>query len=138
MEISKLNSGQGNVEVEGVITEIGETRTFAKYGKNLTVANAILSDDSGSIKLSLWNDDVKRFKEGDKIKIINGYCSEFQGEKQLTSGKFGRMEKTGEGEVVKGDKPDKKDIPPGKETGNDELVEDIEEGLGEDYGEELF
>jgi len=93
MKISELKTNQGNVEVEGTIKEIGETRSFNKYGKELMVANAILSDDSGSIKLTLWNDDVTRFKDGDKIKVSNGYVSEFQGEKQLTSGKFGRIEK---------------------------------------------
>jgi replication factor A1 len=93
MKISDLKINQGNVEVEGVISELGDTRAFNKYGRELKVANAILKDDSGSIKLTLWNDDVTRFSEGDRIKIVSGYVSEFQGEKQLTSGKFGRMEK---------------------------------------------
>lgn len=96
MKIADLAIKQGNVEVEGVISDIGETRTFNKFGKELTVANAMLKDDSGSIKLTLWNDDVARFKEGDKIKIKNGFVGEFQGEKQLTSGKFGSIEKLDE------------------------------------------
>ena len=57
------------------------------------VSISIFEDDSGTIKLTLWNVDATKFKEGDKIKIINGYVSEFQGEKQLTSGKFGQIEK---------------------------------------------
>src|SRR3989338_2031081 len=109
-KISELRTGQGNVEVEGEITEIGNTRAFNKYGRELKVADSILKDDSGAIKLSLWNDDIARFKEGDRIKIINGYVSEFQGEKQLTSGKFGRMEKVidKKGSEEKGN--DKKEI----------------------------
>ena len=93
MKISELNIGQGNVEVEGTVKEIGEPKTFNKFGKDLSVANAMLQDDSGSIKLTLWNDDVSRFKDGDKLKVVNGYVNEFQGEKQLTSGKFGSLEK---------------------------------------------
>ncbi|VVB78975.1 Single-stranded DNA binding protein Ssb [uncultured archaeon] len=93
MKISELKTNQGNVEVQGTIKDIGDTRTFTKFGKDLKVANAILSDDSGNIKLTLWNDDVTRFKNGDVIKVNNGYVSEFQGEKQLTSGKFGTIEK---------------------------------------------
>ena len=81
------------INVEGTLIEIGESRSINKHGKELKVANAILKDDSDSIKLTLWNDDVSRFKAGDKIKITNGYASEFQGEKQLTSGKFGKIEK---------------------------------------------
>jgi replication factor A1 len=93
MKISELNIGQGNVEVEGTVKEIGETKTFNKFGRDLSVANAMLEDDSGSIKLTLWNDDVSRFKDGDKLRVVNGYVNEFQGEKQLTSGKFGSLEK---------------------------------------------
>ena len=93
MKISELNIGQGNVQVEGTIQEIGEAKTFNKFGKDLSVANAMLKDNSGSIKLTLWNDDVNRFKNGDKLKVVNGYVNEFQGEKQLTSGKFGSLEK---------------------------------------------
>lgn len=99
-KVSELRSGQGNVNVTGVIKEMGELRSFNKYGKELRVANAIFEDSSGSIKLTLWNDDSTKFKQGDKVKIINGYVSEFQGEKQLTSGKFGRIEKTDGSEEV--------------------------------------
>jgi len=98
MNISELTIGQGRVNVEGIIKSIGNTRSFTKYGKQLTVANAILSDDSGSITLTLWNDDVTRFKEGDKIKVLNGWVGEFQGEKQLTSGKYGSIEKLDAGD----------------------------------------
>lgn len=97
--ISELNIGQGNVEIEATIIEIGEIRTFNKYGRELRVADAVIKDDSGSMKLTLWNDDTERFKEGDKIKVSNGFVREFQGEKQLTSGKFGAIEKVGEEET---------------------------------------
>jgi len=118
MKISDLKTNQGNVEVTGVITELGDTRAFNKYGRELKVANAILKDDSGAIKLTLWNDDVTRFKEGDNIKIINGYVSEFQGEKQLTSGKFGRMEKLESGSGGDSDTGD-------KETGDSVIKEEV-------------
>jgi replication factor A1 len=104
MKISELNIGQGNVEVEGTVKEIGEAKTFNKFGKDLSVANAMLEDDSGSIKLTLWNDDVDRFKDGDKLKVVNGYVNEFQGEKQLTSGKFGSLEKV-DGSSAPADEP---------------------------------
>lgn len=92
-KISELRANQGNVNVVGVIKEVGETKTFNKFGKELRLCNALLEDDSGSIKLTLWNDDVSKFVEGDKIKVLNGYVNEFQGEKQLTSGKFGQLAK---------------------------------------------
>lgn len=98
-KISELTANQGNVNIEGTIKELGEKRSFNKYGRQLVVVNAILDDGSANIKLTLWNDDADRFKEGDSVKITNGYVSEFQGEKQLTSGKFGKIEKIGESEI---------------------------------------
>lgn len=96
MKISELTIGQGSVEVEGTIKEIGEVRNFDKFGRQLRVADAILEDDSGTVRLSLWNEDIDKFKQGDKVKVENGYVRDFQGEKQLTSGKFGKIEKIGD------------------------------------------
>ena len=93
MKINELQPRQGNVEIEAVITELGETRTYNKFGRELSVADAVIQDDSGTVKLTLWNDDIARFKSGDKIKVLNGYVNEFQGEMSLTSGKFGKLEK---------------------------------------------
>ena len=123
MNISELTPRQGNVEVEGVIQEIGELKTFNKFGRELRVADANLKDDSGSVKLSLWNDDVDRFKVGDKVKILNGYVNEFQGEMQLTSGKFGSIEKVGDGEVSSSDA--------GQESLPDEVPASTEEPVAE-------
>ncbi|MBI5046447.1 DNA-binding protein, partial [Candidatus Micrarchaeota archaeon] len=57
----------------------------------LRVANAQVKDDSGSITLVLWNDDIDKVSEGSKIKIENGYVGEWQGTAQLTVGKFGKL-----------------------------------------------
>jgi replication factor A1 len=95
MKVSELKSGQGKVDVEVVVKSMAEPRVMNKYGKDLKVCNAQVSDESGEIKLTLWNDDVDKVKVGSKIKITNGYVSEFNGEKQLTSGKFGKLEVLG-------------------------------------------
>tara|TARA_Y100000310_G_scaffold138707_1_gene137729 strand:+ start:978 stop:1265 length:288 start_codon:yes stop_codon:yes gene_type:complete len=92
MKISELQARQGKVEVEGEITDKQEPREFEKFGNKGKVCNCTLKDDSGEISLTLWNDDVDSVKVGDKVKITNGYVNEFQGEKQLTSGRFGKLE----------------------------------------------
>lgn len=91
-KISELQAGQGRVSVEAEVKSLEPARSFNKFGRDLRVANAVVSDDSGEIKLTLWNDDIDKVAVGKKIKITNGYVNEFQGEKQLTSGKFGKME----------------------------------------------
>ena len=92
MEIKDLKAGEGKIDVIGEVIEIAEPRSFDKFGKTGRVANAILKDDSGQIKLTLWNEQVDQVKEGDKIHITNGYVSEWKDEKQLSTGKFGKLE----------------------------------------------
>jgi len=92
MKISELKPNQGKVDIEVTIKNVGEARVFNKFGKDLRVANAIVTDETGETTLSLWNDDIDKVKEGDKVKISNGYVSQFNGKNQLTSGKFGNIE----------------------------------------------
>ncbi|MDP3881921.1 MAG: OB-fold nucleic acid binding domain-containing protein [Nanoarchaeota archaeon] len=110
MEIKDLKAGQGKVDIELNIKSKEPERVFNKYGKDLRVANAIVADNSGEIKLSLWNEDITKFNVGDKIKISNGYVSEFNGEKQLSAGKYGKIELAGaeEAELKKPAKGSKK------------------------------
>lgn len=92
VKISELRVGDGKIVVEGNIKSVSDVRAFNKFGKDLRVANAILEDESGAVKLTLWNDEIDRVKNGDKIRIVNGFVNEYNGEKQLTAGKFGKIE----------------------------------------------
>lgn len=92
MKISELKPGQGKVDIEIKIKSKSEIRVLQKFGKELKVANAVAEDDSGEIAITLWNNDAENVKAGDKVKITNGYVSEYNGAKQLTSGKFGKLE----------------------------------------------
>lgn len=101
MAIKDLLVRQGNVDIIVDIVDVGETRTFEKFGRSGRVATAVAKDETGDIKLTLWNEDIDRVKAGDKVHIINGYVSEWQGEKQLTTGRLGKLEVIGESEEVK-------------------------------------
>ncbi len=99
MKISELKAGATNVELEGTITEKSDPReVITKYGKRLNVADAVISDDTGSIAISLWEDNINLVNVGDKVKISNGYVSEFKGNPQLSTGKYGKIEVVGKGE----------------------------------------
>jgi replication factor A1 len=53
------------------------------------VATAIIADETGTIKLTLWNERIDQVRVNDVVKIQNGYVSSFKGEIQLNIGKFG-------------------------------------------------
>jgi hypothetical protein len=55
------------------------------------------------MKLTLWNEQIEQVKVGDKVKISNGYVNEFQGELQLTTGKFGKLEVLGKSDDDEGE-----------------------------------
>ncbi|MEK6950081.1 MAG: OB-fold nucleic acid binding domain-containing protein [Nanoarchaeota archaeon] len=101
MQVKDLQPKQGKVDIVLDIVDVGEPREFEKFGKSGRVANAVAKDETGDIKLTLWNDDVDKIKSGDKVKITNGYVSEWQGEKQLGTGKFGTIEVIGESKAAK-------------------------------------
>ena len=92
MEVKDLQAGQGKIDIEVEVVSVDEPRTFEKFGKQGKVANAKVKDASGEITMTLWNEQVDTVKPGMKVKITNGYISEFKGEKQLGTGKFGKLE----------------------------------------------
>jgi replication factor A1 len=91
LNIVDLKPGQGNVDIEVEVISISEARTFTKFGRDGRVATARVKDNSGEIDLSLWNETIDEVSTGDNVKIENGYVSEFQGNPQLTAGKFGTL-----------------------------------------------
>ncbi|HEX6562376.1 MAG: OB-fold nucleic acid binding domain-containing protein [Nitrososphaera sp.] len=94
MKISELKPGMRNVSVTAKVDSVGQPRTVnLKAGGTNTVADAIISDDSGSIKLSLWGDDINKIQTGDRISVENGYINTFKGENSISVGKFGKLTK---------------------------------------------
>ncbi|MFQ6073779.1 MAG: hypothetical protein ACE5KC_01035 [Candidatus Bathyarchaeia archaeon] len=50
-----------------------------------------MSDDTGKIKLTLWNDQIDQVNVNDSIKVENGYITTFRGEMQLNVGRYGKL-----------------------------------------------
>ena len=92
MLIKDLRARQGDIELTAQVTEMAQPRAFNKDGRSGKVCNAKIKDESGSVTLTLWNDDADKLHVGDTIKIIKGYVGEWQGELQLSAGKFGQIE----------------------------------------------
>jgi replication factor A1 len=81
------------VSVEAKVVEKGDVREVKSKFKDETyrIADAVVADETGSIKLTLWNDQIEQVNVGDNVKIENGYVTSFKGEVQLNVGKFGKM-----------------------------------------------
>ncbi|MHB1868632.1 MAG: OB-fold nucleic acid binding domain-containing protein [Nitrososphaerales archaeon] len=95
MKIADLKGEVSRVDVEGEVVEKGEVRTVnLRAGGTSTVADATIKDDSGTIKLSLWGEQINSVDVGDKVKIENGYTKAFRGEVQLNIGRYGKLTKS--------------------------------------------
>ena len=93
MKIVELRNGDKRVSVEATVIEKGTPRqVMSKFGtETYTVADAVVGDESGKIKLTLWNEQIALVNVNDKIRIENGYVTSFKGEVQLNVGKYGKL-----------------------------------------------
>ena len=92
MQVKDLQARMGKVDITITILDKGSVREFEKFGKQGRVCTATAEDETGKINLTLWNDDIDKINAGDKVQIKNGYVGEYQGELQLSTGKFGQLE----------------------------------------------
>lgn len=137
MALKDLQPGQGKVDVIVVVTEKSEPRTFNKFGKEGRVSSAKVQDDSGTMTLTLWNDDIDKVDVGDKIHISNGYVGEWQGEPQLSTGKFGKLELLEKGASAPEVKQQEAAAPVEQDNSSDDNDYNVEEENIEDlYDEE--
>lgn len=91
--IKDLTDGMKRVSVEAKVVEKGDPREVRSRFKDETyrIVDAIVADETGSVKLTLWNDQIEKVSVGDNIKIENGYVTSFKSELQLNVGKFGTL-----------------------------------------------
>ncbi len=90
--IDQLRRGQTNVDVEGeVINQAAPRKVKSRDGRDLTVANSVVSDETGSITLVQWNHEIKKASVGDRIRVERGSVKSFRGEMQLSTGYAGHI-----------------------------------------------
>jgi len=81
------------VDVEASVIEKSDAREVRSRYTNETyrVADATIEDETGTITLTLWNEQVEQVNVGDRVKIENGYIKSFRDVLQLNSGKYGSL-----------------------------------------------
>ncbi len=94
--MSTISEAQPNntITLDAVeIVEKGDVREFSRFGKLGQVCTCKIKDESGEMDLTLWNEDVEKYNVGDKVKLTDGWCKEWNGRKQASTGKNGTLEK---------------------------------------------
>ena len=93
MKIKELRDGMKRVSIQAKVTEKSDPREVTSRFKDQTykVSTALIADETGTIKLTLWNDQIDLVNVGDIVRVENGYITSFRGEIQLNAGKFGTL-----------------------------------------------
>ena len=80
------------IKLKARISEILKPKTvFTRLGKLNTVANAKVTDETGTIQLPLWNQQIHTVAVGDTIQVENARVVSFRGERQLSVGRGGEL-----------------------------------------------
>ncbi|MBN1134848.1 MAG: replication factor A [Methanosarcinaceae archaeon] len=79
-KIKDIKDGMGDINISGRVLDIWDVKTFArKDGSEGRVCNILIGDDTGKIRVTLWDDKSDFTKElniDDSVVIINGYARE--------------------------------------------------------------
>lgn len=88
--IASLQANQ-NATIDATITAISAVRDVTTSRGPAQVADVTLQDDTGTITLTLWGEDIKRFSVGQKIRITDGWVKDFRGKLQISMGRSGKI-----------------------------------------------
>jgi replication factor A1 len=76
------------VNLKARVLEIPRQKlVLAQFGNYAKVTNALIADETGTVKLCLWNEQINAVAIGDTIQLQNARMSIFRGETQLNVGK---------------------------------------------------
>ncbi len=77
--------------IKAIVTKESDLKAGTTNGKDWTKRSFTLEDSSGSIEITTWNDDTKKFKVGYSYEIINPWWKEYEGKPQLDLGKYAQV-----------------------------------------------
>ncbi len=90
--IKDLQTGMNHVNLKVKILEVAEPKqVVTRYGNHASVAKALIADETGTIKLCLWNGQIAAVSAGDTVRIENAQVSSFRGERHMSLGKKGTI-----------------------------------------------
>ena len=90
--IKDLRTGMNHVNLKVKILEVAEPKhVVTRYGNHASVAKVLIADETGAIKLCLWNGQIEAVSAGDTVQIENAQVSAFRGERQMSLGKTGTL-----------------------------------------------
>lgn len=90
LKVKDIGKGASAVSVVGRVINFWGVREFNKGGRSGRVANFLIGDETGAVRIVVWDepviDSISNLKEGDIVKIKSGYSRENRGYVELHLG----------------------------------------------------
>jgi len=98
--VEDLSLGLSNVNLAGKVLDTESVRTFDRDdGSEGKVANLVLGDSTGKVRVTMWDDMADRAEElssGVTVEVVDGYVRERDGSLELHVGDRGAVEEIDE------------------------------------------
>ena len=93
-KVGELTPQSRAVNVTAKVVSKSEIREIplGRDGSAHKVCDALVGDETGSVYLTLWDDNIEKVKENDTLRLENGYVTLFKGNMRLNIGKYGKLE----------------------------------------------
>lgn len=93
-KVGELTPASRAVNVTAKVVSKSEVREIpmGRDGSPHRVCDALVGDATGSIYLTLWDDNIDKVNESETIRVENGYVTLFKGNMRLNIGKYGKLE----------------------------------------------
>ncbi len=92
MTVEELNPEADDVEITGTITDLPRPRAVStRYGQK-KITTCVFEDDTGSIDLTLWEEEIEAVEEGAEVHITGAYVREWGDDIQLNISREGNIE----------------------------------------------
>ena len=101
--VESLTLGDSDVTLRGKVLGTEPVRTFSRDdGSEGRVANLVLGDETGRVRVTLWDEKADRAEEieaGTAVEVVDGYVRERDGALELHVGSRGAVEELDEAEA---------------------------------------
>jgi len=92
LNIRDLMPGMSNVNMKLKVLDISKLgQIITGKGVEHKILELEAGDDTGTMKIVLWDDKIIPLKVGDVVQVENGFVSSFKGEWRLNIGKYGEV-----------------------------------------------
>lgn len=100
VKIKDLKPGMDNINLKVRVLEAYKPKIIQTKKGSRIISEAIVGDETGRTKMTLWGKKAGTIEEGEALEIRNAFVTAFRGQAQLNVGKQGEIVKINNEDVI--------------------------------------